>query len=131
MRSKVLKIMRRDPPRLLPLPPCGGGSGWGGGSAWLARQRSGRGKIPPTLPSPARGEGQDLRCRQPSPRRRQLGDRGLGGELLLGAGGAVLELDRAGGEAARTDCELPGQADEIHSGEFGPRGFVAVVVERV
>src|SRR6185437_2368823 len=106
MRSKASKIMRAVPPRLFSLPPCGGGLGWGGGSAWRVRRGSGRGGIPPALPSPARGEGNILKRRNTSPRRRQLGDRRLGGDFLLGAGRAVLQLDGAGGEAARAEGEL-------------------------
>src|SRR5258706_11298775 len=133
MRSKVLKIMWGRLRRGLaaqPLPPCGGGLGWGDGSAWLDRRGMGLGAIPPSLPSPASGEGSDWRRRDRSPSGRQLVQRRLDRDLLLRPGRAVLELDRAGGEAARAEDQLPGQADEVHGGEFGACGFTTVVIER-
>src|SRR5258708_29062591 len=137
MRSKVLKIMRRRPFPISPLPPCGGGLGWGGGAAWSERRGMGCGAIPPTLlsdsrrASPARGEGYCRKPRESSPRGRQLVQRRLERDLLFRPRRAVLELDRAGGEAARAEDELPGQADEIHGGEFGAGRFIAGVIERV
>src|SRR5713226_665451 len=138
MRSKVLKIIGGS---LLkghatrPLPPRGGGLGWGGGSTWLDRRGFGLGAIPPTLPSPARGEGhkfgQNLLRRVRSPSGRQFVERRLDRDLFLRPCRPVLQLDRAGGEAARAEDELPGQADEIHGGEFGAGRFVAIVIERL
>ena len=43
----------------------------------------------------------------------------------------MLDLDRPGGEAARADDELIGQADQIHRREFGARRLVAVVVQHL
>src|SRR5262245_59290325 len=70
-----------------------------------------RGPLP--LPHGERGfaSSQGVSPRQPLERR-------VGGELILGAGLAALQLDGAGGEAARTDDELPGEADQVHGGEF-------------
>ena len=44
---------------------------------------------------------------------------------------AIFDLDRAGGDAARADDELLGQADQIHRREFGARRLVAIVVEHL
>ena len=44
---------------------------------------------------------------------------------------AVLELDRAAGDAARADDELLGQADQVHRREFGAGRLVAVVVQHL
>src|SRR5260221_1058678 len=134
MRLKVLKILwgaLRGGLAAQPLPPCGGGLGWGDGSAWLDRRGMGLGAIPTTLPSPARGEGSDWRRRDRSPSGRQLVKCRLDRDLLFDPRRPVLELDRAAGEAARAEDELPGQADEIHGGEFGAGRFVAVVIERL
>src|SRR3546814_4578343 len=50
----------------------------------------------------------------------QLGEGGLGGKLLAVAlPAAALQLHGAALEAARTDHELPGQADQIPVGELG------------
>ena len=43
----------------------------------------------------------------------------------------MLQLDDAAFQAARADDELPGQADQIHLGEFLPGAFLAVVVQRL
>src|SRR3546814_9618343 len=57
---------------------------------------------------------------------------GLGGKLLAVAlPAAALQLHGAALEAARTDHELPGQADQIHVGELGAGRLVAVVVEHL
>src|ERR1019366_4956850 len=47
------------------------------------------------------------------------------------SGGAALQLDAAGCGAARPDHDLPGMAHQVGVGEFYPRAFVAVVVERI
>ena len=52
-------------------------------------------------------------------------------ELLALAGGAALQLDLAGLDAARADDDLPGQADQVGLGELGARALVAVVVEHL
>ncbi len=46
------RSLRRSRPAGFPLPPCGGGLGWG-------VLRAGHGLGPPTLPSPTRGEGEE------------------------------------------------------------------------
>ena len=70
----------------------------------------------------------------------RVGAEGICSQLIEGgfernvapfARAAVLHLDRAGGEAARADDELVGQADQIHCREFGAGRFVAVVVEHL
>ncbi len=48
---------------------------------------------------------------------------------MAGAGRALLQLDFARRHALRPDDELPGQADQVHGGEFGPCPIVAVVIE--
>src|SRR3954451_23537174 len=58
-------------------------------------------------------------------------DRVLDRQILAGVGAAVLAFDRAGGEAARSQDQLVGQADQVHRGEFGTRRFVAVVIQHL
>ena len=53
----------------------------------------------------------------------------LSSELFPGR--ALLELDRAGGDPARTDDQLPRQSDQVHRGELRAAALVAVVVERL
>ena len=52
-------------------------------------------------------------------------------QRLALAGLAVLDLDLAGGHAARTDDHLPRQADQVGRGELAARPLVGVVVEHV
>src|SRR6516162_4818658 len=132
MRSKGEKIIVRR--RRLPPLPSGRGAGRGEVSAWS----SGAGG---SSPSPShcfamgpflspRGEvslGRADALRSPG----ELRQCRLGGDLRSLASLAVLQLDRAGSDAARADDELPRQADEIHGGELRARRFVAVVVERL
>ena len=47
------------------------------------------------------------------------------------AGAAVLDLDLAGGDAARADDHLPGQADQVGGRELAAGALVGVVVEHV
>ena len=53
------------------------------------------------------------------------------GYVLPLVGPAMLELDCAASDPARTDDKLIGYADQIHCREFGARRFVAIVIERV
>src|SRR3954469_19439658 len=43
----------------------------------------------------------------------------------------VLAFDVTGGQAARTDDQLVGEADQIHSGELCAGALVAIVVENI
>ena len=52
-------------------------------------------------------------------------------QRLALAGPPVLDLDLAGGDAARPDDHLPGQADQVGGGELAARPLVGVVVEHV
>ena len=64
----------------------------------------------------------------------QPANRASGGverQVLARAGAAVFEFDGAGGEAARAEDQLLGQADQIHRGEFGAGRLVAVVVQHL
>ena len=53
------------------------------------------------------------------------------GSVCALAGRAVLDLDLAGGSAARPDDHLPGQADQVGGGELAAGALVGVVVEHV
>jgi hypothetical protein len=55
----------------------------------------------------------------------------IGRNGLALAGGPVLDLDLALGDAARADDDLPGQADQVGGGELRPLPLVGVVVEHV
>src|SRR3546814_10231808 len=61
----------------------------------------------------------------------QLGERGIQRQFLALARRTALQLHHAGLLAARTDDQLPGQADQVHVGELGAGPFLAVVVETV
>ena len=61
----------------------------------------------------------------------EAGEGGVGGEVFALAGAAVLAFDGTGGDPARADNQLVGQADQIHRGEFGAGRLVAVVVQHL
>ena len=53
-------------------------------------------------------------------------------QTLALAGRALLQLDLAGlASPSGPTIELPGQADQVHGGEFRPGPLVAVVVEHL
>src|SRR5215468_3100409 len=58
-------------------------------------------------------------------------ERGFHGDLLAFPGPSVLYFDGSGGNPARPDDELIGQADQVHRREFGARRLVAIVVKHL
>src|ERR1700758_1315582 len=53
------------------------------------------------------------------------------GHVFARAVGTALDLDLAFGKALRPDHNLPGNAEQIGSSEFGARALVGVVIEHV
>lgn len=63
--ADVLAADALAPGTMRTLPPCGGGMGWGvAGARDAESEKAAGGGIPPTLPSPARGEGAPGRVRE-------------------------------------------------------------------
>src|SRR5260370_41074061 len=111
MRSKVLKIMwvaHRPRTRQRSLSRKRERVGVRAGCYAGSRTFSGGAPAPSPYPLPLAGEGSDRKRRKRSPSGRQLVQRRLDWNLLFRPRRAVLELDRAGGEAARAEDELPG-----------------------
>src|SRR3546814_3302325 len=57
--------------------------------------------------------------------------RGFRRQFHLLAGAAVLHLNNAGGKPLRPDNKLPGQDQQVGSGEFRAAPLVSVVIESV